>query len=247
MGSCIRAYRILALFFWAFIPPLLALPYLFRKDRQAIYRINQLVRFWGQGVARIVNLRVTVSGPVPGESGGLLVSNHLGYLDIVTHGSILPLRYTPKNDIMRWPFLGWYVGLCRPIWIDRRSRQASKKALRDYVKTMNRGMYLLVYPEGTSTDGKQGVLPFKSTSFDAAITAHAPIIPVITRYREVPGEPTVCWYGTMTFLPHVWRLLSLPRIEAEVRFLDPIDPCGKSRKELASLAHEVISREYAKS
>jgi 1-acyl-sn-glycerol-3-phosphate acyltransferase len=111
---------------------------------------------------------------------------------------------------------------------------------------MKRGMYLIVYPEGTSTDGKSGILPFKSTSFEAALVGNSPIIPVITRYNEVPGRPTVCWYGDMTLLPHVWQILRFPSIEAEVRFLDPIMPEGRPRKELASFVHDVMVREYSK-
>jgi hypothetical protein len=73
------------------------------------------------------------------------------------------------------------------------------------------------------------------------------VLPVITRYRQAPGEPTICWYGDMTLLPHVWQVLAFPSIEAEVRFLEPIFPDGRSRKELASFVHESMSREYAKS
>lgn len=196
-------------------------------------------------MARIINLRVSVSGYLPRAAGGLLISNHLSYLDIIAHGTILPIRYTPKRDIEKWPVLGWYIGLSRPIWVDRQTKQESKKLLVEYAETMKRGMYLIVYPEGTSSDGKHGILPFKSTPFEAAITGDAPIIPMLIKYKEPPGRPTVCWYGDMTLLPHAWQVLKCPSIEAEVRFLPPIYPSGRSRKELALYVHDIMSREYA--
>lgn len=246
MVFLLRAYRIGALILWSIVIAVASIPYQLMGGWKGIRRIGYFTYLWNKGIARIVNLRVTVTGAVPAVPGGLVVSNHISYLDIITHGSVLPLRYSPKSDIAKWPILGWYIGLSRPVWTDRQSRQTSKKALRDFTKTMKRGMYLIVYPEGTSTDGKSGILPFKSTSFEAAIVGNAPIIPVITRYSEVPGRPTVCWYGDMTLLPHVWQLLRFPSIEVQVHFLDPIMPDGRPRKELASMVRDVMVREYNK-
>ncbi len=246
MALLLRVYRIIALIVWSVVAALLSLPYQLKGGWKGIKEISRFTHLWNKGIARIVNLRVTVSGEIPSVPGGLVVSNHLSYLDIVAHGSALPLRYTPKTDIARWPVLGWYLGLSRPIWIDRQSKKASKKTLRDFAKTMKKGMYLCVYPEGTSTDGKSGILPFKSTSFEAAITGGAPILPVLIRYKEVPGRPTACWYGDMTLLPHVWQMLRLPSIEAELHFLKPVLPDGRPRKELASYVHGLMSREYRK-
>jgi lyso-ornithine lipid O-acyltransferase len=240
----LRVYRISAIIAWSIVIALASIPYQLMGGWKGIRRIGHFTHLWNKGVARIVNLRVTVTGAVPNVQGGLVVSNHVSYLDIITHGSVLPLRYSPKSDIAKWPLLGWYLGLSRPIWTDRQSRQTSKKTLRDFAKTMRNGIYLIVYPEGTSTDGKRGILPFKSTSFEAALVGNTPIIPVITRYNEVPGRSTVCWYGDMTLLPHVWQLLRFPLIEAHMRFLEPIVPGGRSRKELASFVHDVMLREY---
>ena len=246
MAFFIRLYRIAALVIWSAIAAILSAPSQMRGGWKGVKDVSRFVYLWNKGIAKIVNLRVNVSGEVPPVSGGLLVSNHLSYVDIVTHGSTLPVRYSPKSDIAKWPVLGWYLALSRPIWVNRRSKQAAKRALEDFAETMKHGMYLIVYPEGTSTDGKNGILPFKSTSFEAAIASNAPIIPIITRYRQAPGQPTICWYGDMTLLPHIWQVLAFPFIEAELRFLEPVFPAGRSRKELASLVHEIMSLEYEK-
>ena len=242
MAFLLRLYRITALILWSIIAALLSIPSHLQGGWKGIKRVSYITRLWNKGIARIINLRVMVSGDIPRAPGGLVISNHLSYLDIVTYGSVLPFRYTPKTDIKKWPILGWYIGLSFPIWVNRRSKQASKRASRAYAKTLKHGMYLIVFPEGTTTDGKSGILPFKSTPFEAAIMGNAPIIPVIVKYKKVPGRPTVCWYGDMTLLPHIWQVLKFPSIEAELHFLKPILPSGRSRKELASYVHGVMSR-----
>jgi len=234
---------------WSAIIAVLSVPGQLTGGWAGVRKVGGCVNLWSKGMAKIINLRVTISGEMPSSSGGrggLVVSNHLGYIDIITHGSVLKIRHAPKADIALWPLLGWYVGLSRPIWVDRTSRQASKKIFTDYAETMRNGMLLMVYPEGTSTDGRHGILPFKSASFEAAIASDAPIYPVITRYKEPPGRGSVPWYGDMSFLPHVWRILKLPRIEAELRFLPPVLPSGSPRKELASLVHDMMAAEYEK-
>lgn len=244
MAFFIRFYRIAALLLWSAFVALLTIPYQLRGGWKGVKEISRLTKLWTSGIARIINLRVKISGEIPAALGGLVVSNHVGYIDIITHGSALPLRYSPKAEIAKWPILGWYLALSRPVWVNRDSARASKKILRDYAKTMKHGMFLIVYPEGTSTDGKNGILPFKSAPFEAAITGNNPIFPVLTRYKETLGEPTVCWYGDMTLLPHVWQVLGIRSIEAELRFLEPIYPSGRSRKELASLIHGIMASEY---
>jgi lyso-ornithine lipid O-acyltransferase len=195
-------------------------------------------------VARLINLRVTTYGKVPLDTSGLLVSNHLGYLDIVTHATIFSLRFSPSTEAMKIPVIGTLIQLTNPVVVDRTSPTSSKRTLRDYAKTMLKGMYMIVYPEGTSTDGKNGLRPFKSTSFEAAISGNLPVLPILTRYIEPPGRPTVCWYGDMSFLPHFWQVLGVPSIEAELHFLPPIFSEGRPRKEFSRVVHDIMEGEY---
>src|SRR5664279_3996745 len=52
-------------------------------------------------VLKIFKLEVRVSGPV--STRGLLVSNHLGYLDIFVLASIAPAVFVAKREIESWP------------------------------------------------------------------------------------------------------------------------------------------------
>lgn len=210
----------------------------------AVRRISYCSRIWGYVIVKILNINVKVVGNPDSVKGGLIVSNHMGYLDILVHASVFPIRFTPKADIRKWPFLGWYLGISRPIWIDRGSKHKSAEVLDQFLNTMKHGIPLLVYPEGTSTDGENGVLPFKSATFGAVEGCDYPIIPVVTCYDRLEDGQTTAWFGDMTLLPHLWRILGYKSINAEVHILTPVKVEGRSRKELAGQVHDLIEKEY---
>ena len=178
--------------------------------------------------------------------GGLIVGNHQGYLDIVAHASIFRIRFAPKKEIRSWPFLGFMISLNRPVWIDRKSRQKSKETAEEMVATMQNGIAMLVYPEGTSTDGQHGLLPFKSTPFEAAAELSLPIQPTLLFYEGVPKQTEpLAWYGDQKLLPHVWRILGLKEIRMRVYVLPVVYPkSGENRKELALRVHDLMEKEY---
>ncbi|MFH1791735.1 MAG: lysophospholipid acyltransferase family protein [Candidatus Omnitrophota bacterium] len=241
-----RIYKLIAVNAWSAYCVVRTIPYRFRGwdgKKEIIARFGHM---WARGMAGILNLRVRVFGDRSGIPVGLIVSNHLGYLDIITHGVVFPLRYVSKKEIAKWPIVGWIVKSSQSVFVDRASKKGSRQALRDFAKTMKHGIYLIVYPEGTSTDGENGILPFKSTAFEAAIYGDMPITPILTLYKEKRGRDTVCWYGDMTFFPHFWRVLGLSSIRAEVHILPVYYPGSKSRKEAANDLHDLMDKEYRK-
>jgi 1-acyl-sn-glycerol-3-phosphate acyltransferase len=81
------------------------------------------------------------------------------------------------------------------------------------------GMLVVLFPEGTSSDGTR-VLPFRSSLFQAAIAAEAGIRAAHLAYEVKDGRPEtdVCYWGEMTMLPHVLKLFSKPSVCAHARF-----------------------------
>ncbi len=101
------------------------------------------------------------------------------------------------------------------------------------------GLGVAVFPEGTSTAGAT-VLPFHPGLLEPAAEVGAACQPVALRYETPSGsaEPSVaiCWWGDMTFLPHVWRLMQLPRVTATLCWAGE-SVSGSDRKALAALLH----------
>lgn len=209
-------------------------------------RVAKVSLMWGKGLAWIFGIKVKIIGDPKRISGGLVVSNHTSYVDILIHAGVWPIRFAAKESIKHWPFIGWFLILGRPVWIDRGSVSKSKIAEREFRDTMANDILLLVYPEGTTTSGKDGILEFKSTPFEAAAQGNNWIMPSIIRYSDTPDGKPVAWYGDMTFLPHLWRIFGYKRIYAEITVMEPFKPEGRDRKELAVFTHEKMQKEYEK-
>jgi 1-acyl-sn-glycerol-3-phosphate acyltransferase len=209
-------------------------------------RVAKTSLLWGKGLAWIFGIKTKIIGDPKQITGGLIVSNHTGYVDILVHAGVWPIRFAAKDSIKYWPFIGWFVALGRPVWIDRTSISKSKIAEKEFRDSMANDILLLVYPEGTSTSGKDGILEFKSTPFEAAVRGDNWIMPAIIRYGDTPDGKPLAWYDDMTLLPHLWRIFGYKRIYAEITVMKTFKPEGRNRKELAEFTHKKMQEEYEK-
>ena len=153
------------------------------------------------------------------------------------------------TDYLNWiagflgAVFGWYLAISRPVWVDRKSRQKSKAVMEEFRRTLEDGVSLLVYPEGTTTDGQHGLLPFKSTPFETVTGTDFVIQPILTRYEIGPDGWNPAWYGDQTMLPHVWKFLGRRKLRAEVTILPPLTAQpGEDRKELAQRVEQLMRK-----
>ena len=242
-----RIYRVIALFLWGSWHGIYSLPirYLYKEDH-SISRMALQTKYWGGGIVKILGIRTIVHGS-PEEyqkTGGLVVANHQSYVDVFLHASIFGLRFTPKKEIKSWPILGWYTDMTRPIWVDRDSRQASGGLMEQFRDTLRHKVPLIVYPEGTTSDGRSGLKEFKTTPFETVCGTDIPVQPVISIYHPAPGDMHPAWYGDATFMPHLWALLGNRRSTADVYILPLIYPEGRNRKQLAKAVRDAMLKAY---
>jgi 1-acyl-sn-glycerol-3-phosphate acyltransferase len=233
-------YRLLAMIIWTFVVVLMTVPFRLAGKR-GLKGNSAVTRLWIRGAARIVNLKFKVHGRRP-TTGALIVSNHLSYVDGIAEGGLVKLRWATRSDIARWPVVGLVVASSGTMWVDRTTKSAAKRTLDEFKVTLESGLCLLVWPEGTSSDGNSGVLPFKSTAFEAAVATGCPIYPMLIKYKE----PEVAWYADMYFVPHFIKMLSLKGMTADIYILDAISPEGRTRKDLAEYVRQIMDKEYRK-
>ena len=204
-------------------------------------------QLWAKGCSRIMGVKTVIHGHAGFSSGVLLVSNHLGYLDILAHASVFKLRFTPNDGIKKWFIAGQLVALSSPVWIDRKHPRKAALYAGEFRDTMKNGVSLLVYPEGTSTDGEHGLLPFKSTVF-ASVSLEEPIVPTLLFYRKDPAnEISGAWFDDTGFARHAWSVLGLHSVTVDLHIL-PEMFAGKNedRKTLAARVRNVMIQEYEK-
>ena len=209
--------------------------------RAGIKRVAYCTRNWGNFLVKLFGVEVDFICNHNIEEGMLIVSNHQSYLDVLLHASLFPIRFTPKKEIKYWPVLGMYLGISRPVWVDRKKRQQSGKVMNEIHRTLADGVSLLVYPEGTTSDGEHGLLPFKPTAFQAVIGTEFKIQPVITRYIRDEDNWNPAWFGHQTLLPHLWQFIGRKRTRVKVIALEPVTPLpGEDRKALAARVQKIM-------
>lgn len=218
----------------------LAYPWVFLTSRllPRSERDNWRLRWQGMGcrwALAYLRCQVTVQGAVP--SRGMLVANHQGYMDILVLGSLDPTSFVAKAEIRWWPIFGLFSWWAGTIFLERRNKTALKGPLHETIRRLEEGGRVVVFPEGTDSDGT-GLLPFHSSFFEAAVRTQCPVIPVSIRYSApgvTCGEEVIYWKDRR-FLPHLIRLLGVRGIRAQVRFGEPME-AGDDRKKLAKRMH----------
>lgn len=169
---------------------------------------------------KALNIRLQVEGEPPGR--GLVVANHLSYLDIVLLSAAMPCFFVAKAEIDRWPYFGRAARSGGTIFVDRSSLESAMSVAEQIAERLSLPIPVLLFPEGTSTDGAQ-VLRFHSRLIDPATAVGAPITAVAIRYAIEGGvqERELCWYGDDEFLTHLWKVLGVAGFSARLRFGKP--------------------------
>lgn len=204
---------------------------------------NFLPKYYHRFTAWILGLQIKTVGTICREKPVLYVSNHVSYLDITILGCLLDGSFVSKAEVGQWPLYGWLSSLQKTVYIDRRPEHAGAHR-DDMAGRLRQGDNLILFPEGTSSDGNR-TLPFKTALFSVANTRvnDRPVIvqPISLLCRsanDIPlgrnGRALYAWYGDMTLLPHLWRLACCRNVQIEVIFHEPVDvEKSKSRKKLA--------------
>jgi 1-acyl-sn-glycerol-3-phosphate acyltransferase len=200
-------------------------------------------------VCRILGIRVEVAGKAPPMGPLLIVSNHASWLDVVVLSAVAPVSFVAKKQVSSWPFFGSLARLQRTVFVDRERRHATGNSRDDMQQRLKSGDILVLFPEGTSSDGRR-VLPFKSSFFAAAEIEGVLVQPVSLAYRghrNLPMNrrllPSYAWYGDMELAPHLFQALATGPVEVAVIFHEPLSLSGENnRKALARHAEEQVRR-----
>jgi 1-acyl-sn-glycerol-3-phosphate acyltransferase len=188
-------------------------------------------------VMRVFGIRLKVTGNLP--HGGLMVSNHLSYLDILVFSAALPVFLVSKIEIGSWPFFGILSRAGGALFVDRSSRASAEATTKQIAERLRGTVPVLFFPEGTSTDGTQ-VLRFHSRFFIPAVDAGLPVTAASVRYVPADGsaESNLCWFGDEDFAPHLLRNLGGPDFAAEIHFGEA--RIYENRRTAAQQTHEEV-------
>jgi 1-acyl-sn-glycerol-3-phosphate acyltransferase len=170
-------------------------------------------------IAQLLHLRVEVHGRW--QAAPVVACNHLSYLDVITltWAAATPVRFVAKEEVRKWPWFGW-LARCGGTIFARRARHRSLRLTNEESRQAGaEPVTVAIFPEATSTDGER-VQPFRSALLEVPATEAWAVQPAWLGYEVAGGDAAreVCWWGEMTLLPHLWKLLGHEEIVATVRF-----------------------------
>jgi 1-acyl-sn-glycerol-3-phosphate acyltransferase len=243
----LRAGTVLAIFLAV---TFLAIPWQWLGLKLGLPHARTFPHRYHRFVARLFGIHIHRVGNLPGRAV-LIAANHTGWLDIVVFSALMPLSFVAKSEVGDWPFFGTLARLQRTVFVER-ARRSQTGEIRDAIAArLAKGDTLVLFPEGTSSDGNQ-VLPFKSALLGAAESVladgqHVTVQPVSTAYtgsHGIPmgreGRPFYAWYGDMDLVPHLWEALKAGPLDVVVQFHPPLSLDGMDRKELTRVAERLV-------
>jgi len=212
--------------------------------------------FWGRFAATL-GIDVRVVGELASKTSKrpvIFVSNHSSWVDVPVVGGVLPGSFVAKGDIARWPVVRTIARLGRTVFVSRQRGSTARE--RDAMQeVLAHGDSLILFPEGTSSDGSR-VLPFRSSFFALAHgkpgddIANLPLIqPVSVVYDRLNGlpagrssRPVFAWYGDMDIASHFWRMTQHLDMRATVLLHAPLDPAlFPDRKSLSQAVWQTVA------
>ena len=203
-------------------------------------------------VCAVLGIKVDVRGKPAPAARVVFISNHLSHLDIPAIGSVLRACFVAKDDIRGWPVFGPLAGLQQTVFISRDPRRAADAApqLR---RTLDAGHSLVLFPEGTTSDGS-AVLPFKSSIFAMLVdpTLRDVVLqPMTIDLVAIDGRATAnggdrdgyAYHGDMQLLPHLLAFMRLSGARLRLTFHECLaQEDDRSRKVLAAQAHARVAQ-----
>lgn len=210
-----RSIRLAGMFAWAGGELLLKRP----ATREA--RADWLNRFAAH-VMRKMGIEIEVVGSFPER--GSVISNHLSYLDIPVFAALHPCVFVSKAEVLDWPVMGWMTKMAGTVYVQRGHGGSAVKARKGMQQAADAGLPVVFFPEGTTTNGGE-LLRFHSGLLADAMEEREPVTAAYLRYSLGAGNDAnvtvaddVCYWGDAKMLPHIFKLMGLKGLRAEVRF-----------------------------
>jgi 1-acyl-sn-glycerol-3-phosphate acyltransferase len=208
--------------------------------RASLQRRQGLTRWFMVRLAAALPYRVRIIGELPPQPM-LWVANHVSWCDIPLLGMLQPLSFLAKAEVASWPVLGWLARQAGTLFIRRGAGDAAQ-INQQLANHLHQGRHLLIFPEGTSTDGSS-VRTFHPRLFACAIEAGCAVQPVAIRYlRDGKPDTVAPFVGDDELSAHLRRLLASDMAEVEIHLLPPIPVATLSRKAIAERAQLAVER-----
>lgn len=174
-------------------------------------------------------------------AGSMLVANHISWLDIFVINAALPAAFVAKEEVRRWPVIGWLAAVNDTVFLKRGNRGHAKIINREIADILSAGKHVAVFPEGTTTDGTH-VLHFHAALLQPALAAGRPVIPTAISYWEPDGSRSLAprYDGDLSLGQCLSAILGRRRLMVRLATRAALGHNGEDRRSVAAAARAAI-------
>ncbi len=209
---------------------------------------RRILQNWSAGLLDIFNVRIEIAegDPLHALRHGLIVTNHISWLDVFVLNAVVPMRFVAKSEVRRWPVIGWLCARAQTLFIERGKARSAARINVQLVDLLQRGECLAIFPEGTTTDGLK-VEHFHSSLLQPAIDAGALVHPIAIRYQDRSGAHCLAsaYIDEISFGTSMWNILSTAELHVQLVATPPLDASGTDRRNLTGAVRQHISTTLA--
>jgi len=206
---------------------------------------GRVVQQWARQTLAVMELHVQADAPLAQDLAGLVVCNHLSWLDVLVMQSLLPVTFVAKREVRHWPLIGYLARGAGTVFVDRARARSAQAMVERTADAMRQGQAVVVFPEGTSSDGSQ-LGRFHANIFESALRARAPVHTLALQYRQAASDTPAAaahFIGDMGFLTSMRQVMATPGMRAMLSIGECIASEGHSRKSLALHAQASVNKQ----
>jgi 1-acyl-sn-glycerol-3-phosphate acyltransferase len=215
---------------------------------------RRLPRYWHRMALWFLGVRVHVHGSLETNRPLMIAANHASWKDILVLGSLADVAFIAKTEVASWPVFGFLAKLQKTIFVMREEKRRTGDQVNEIAARMADGEIVVLFPEGTTSDGNR-ILGIKSSLFGAAAAALPEgedavvhVQPVAIAYTRVQGmpmgryhRPIAGWPGDTGLMEHLIGVLRAGALDVDITFGETVDfKKGDSRKTLAARVEEQL-------
>lgn len=208
---------------------------------------RSMPRHWHRLALWFLGIRVHEHGRLETRRPLMIAANHASWKDILVLGSLADVAFIAKTEVASWPLFGFLAKLQKTIFVVREEKRRTGDQVNEIAARMADGEIVVLFPEGTTSDGNR-ILGVKSSLFGAAAAALPEgedavvhVQPVAIAYTRVQGmpmgryhRPIAGWPGDIGLVEHLMGVLRAGALDVDVTFGDTVEfRKGDSRKALA--------------
>jgi 1-acyl-sn-glycerol-3-phosphate acyltransferase len=185
--------------------------------------IMRLCRLWGDLWLVLIGVRHQVSmhnRPDPSKPY-IFVGNHISYIDaaLIITSVRQPFRALGAAEYGRYPIFG-YVYQLVVICVHRKDPDSRAKSVEQLRTYLQKGISVLIYPEGTFNMGQSALSDFYNGAFRLAIETQTPIKPLLF----LDAYDRMHYDSVFSMNPGISRAFYLEEVSVEGLTLEDLEP-----------------------